>query len=82
MKKYINNILLLFAFILLLSACKPKHPIHLLPNDEIYTCPNDVHVIDDHPAKCPDDGAQLVRKRITEEQRELLITGKYERAKE
>ena len=84
MKHSLNKIFLIFILsILLFTSCNRKHKVEILPNDEIYTCPTHVHVIDDHPAKCPeDDTTHLVRMKITEEQREMLKNGSFERAKE
>ncbi len=59
--------------LLLFTSCNWKHKIEILPNDEIYTCPSHVHVIDDHLAKChEDDTTHLVKMKITEEQRQML----------
>ena len=73
-------VIIFLIFIISFSAC--KHKVHILPNDEIYTCKEHVHVIDDHPAKCPIDGSELIKAKITEEQRHLLGNRDYERVKE
>ena len=70
---------LLLAFTVLFSC---KHKVEILPNDEIYTCLNHVHVIDDHPAKCPFDKTELIKTKITDEQRKMLKDRDYERVKE
>ena len=75
-------IIAIFIFSFTFISCREKHKVELLPNDEIYTCPSHVHVIDNHPAKCPNDGQELLKRRITEEQRKRLKDGDYERAKE
>ena len=81
--KAIISFAIIFILSFALAACKQKHKVSLLPNDEIYTCPTHVHVIDDHPAKCPeDDTTDLVKRKITEEQREMLKNGNFDRAKE
>lgn len=85
MYKNLNKIFFLFLFtvIFLFAACKQKHKVEILPNDEIYTCPTHVHVIHDHPAKYPEgDATHLVRRKITEEQREMLKNGNFDGAKE
>ena len=79
MKTVISVIIILFLSIMFI-AC--KHKVHILPDDEIYTCKEHVHVLDDHPAKCPLDGSDMIKTKITEEQRQMLKDGTYERAKE
>ena len=57
------------------NSCTSK--VHILPNNEIYTCKFRVHVLDDHPAKCPIDTSVLIKLKITEEQRQMLENGGY-----
>ena len=75
--KYFIIIFLIFS--VSFTGCKPK--LHILPNDEIYSCPNDLHVLSDKPGKCPNDNKDLVKKHITEEQRQMIINGSYTKAK-
>ena len=77
-----NLLFILFSLLLSFFACTQKHKVHILPNDEIYTCKEHIHVIDDHPAKCPFDGSDLIKKKIIEEQRKMLENGDFDRAKE
>ena len=75
----IKLILILFLSVIFF-AC--KHKVEVLPGDEIYTCPNHVHTLDDHPAKCPKDNVDLIKMKITEEQKQMLKDGDYDKAKE
>lgn len=78
--RILSSIIIFLLIALLFVGC--KHKVHILPNDEIYTCKNHVHVLDDHPAKCPFDGSELIKAKITEEQRQMLTDRDYERVKE
>lgn len=80
MKAFTSSIMILLIVIVLFIGC--KHKVHILPNDEIYMCKEHVHVIDDHPAKCPLDGSELIKKKITEKQRRMIEDNNFERAKE
>ena len=82
MKTITSPIIALLLVIVLFTRCNRSHKVHILPYDEIFTCKNHVHVIDDHPAKCPLDGTDLIKKKITEEQRKMIEDNNFERAKE
>lgn len=77
-----NPSLIIALYFVLIVFIGCKHKVEILPNDEIYTCPNHVHTLDDHPAKCPKDGIELIKMKITEEQRQMLKDGDYDKAKE
>lgn len=56
--------------------------LNSITNNEIYTCTEHVHLLDDHPAECAIEGSELIKKSITEEQRRMIENRDYERAKE
>lgn len=80
MRAVTSIIIVLFLVFLSFSAC--KHKVKILPNNEIYTCKVHVHVSDDHPAKCPLDGSDIIKTKITEEQLQMLKRCTYQKAKE
>ena len=78
--KAVSSIVICFFWVVVTAiGCKPK--LHPLANDEIYTCPHDVHVLSDKPGKCPNDNMDLVKQRITDEQRQMMRDGTYTKAK-
>ena len=63
------------------STAAPTENNQLAAN-ETYTCTMHNEVMGDHPGKCPKCGMDLVKQKMTDEQKKLKENGKYVKPKE
>lgn len=80
-----KQLLLLLALImsvgLILGSCNNSKQEKLAAG-EVYTCEMHNEVLSDHPGKCPKCGMDLVKQKMTEEQKKMKASGDYVKPKE
>ncbi len=81
MKKLLG-IAILLVFGVGLAACNNNKKTDQLAKDEIYTCKMHQNVIGTEAGVCPKSGMQLVKQKITADQREMIKAETYIKPKE
>ena len=80
-----KNLLFLFAMIIsvgfVLASCSNSKSEKLAAG-EIYTCEMHNEVMSEHSGTCPKCGMDLVKQKMTEEQKKMKDTGNYVKPKE
>lgn len=80
-----KKLLFLFALIMsigfLFASCNNSKTGSLAAG-EIYTCEMHNEVMSEHPGKCPKCGMDLVKQKMTEEQKKMKETGNYVKPKD
>ena len=80
---FIAAILLSFGFVITsFTGCDSKAKIEQLAKDEMYTCTMHNEVMSDKPGECPKCGMDLVKQKMTEEQKKMMKEGTYVKTKE
>lgn len=81
MKKAILVLLSVFSLAILFTACGNSKS-EKLAADEVYTCVMHPEVMNDHPGKCPKCEMDLVKQKMTDEQKKLKESDNYVKPKE
>jgi predicted small secreted protein len=93
MKKIIPVLSLILIAVFLFTACNNDKSStgtststtgqkEQLAADETYTCTMHNEVMSDHAGKCPKCGMDLVKQKMTDEQKKLKENGNYVKPKE
>jgi predicted small secreted protein len=93
MKKIISVLSLILIAVFLFTACNNDKSStgtststtgqkEQLAADETYTCTMHNEVMSDHAGKCPKCGMDLVKQKMTDEQKKLKENGNYVKPKE
>ena len=87
MKKDFLIAAVLFLFAAAFTACnndksKDKTQKEMLTKDEMYTCKMHNEVMSDKAGKCPKCGMDLVKQKMTEDQKKMMDEGTYTKPKE
>ena len=80
MKKLFFLLVLVLSAVVVLSSCSSK--VEKLAPGEIYTCEMHNEVMSERPGSCPKCGMDLVKQKMTEEQKKMKATGNYVKPKE
>ena len=79
----IAAMLLSFAFVFIACNNGSKNTkTEQLTADETYTCTMHNEVMSDHPGKCPKCGMDLVKQKMTDQQKKMKESGNYTKPKE
>jgi membrane fusion protein, copper/silver efflux system len=84
MKKAFLLCILLIGLGLTFTACSnnSQQKAEQLASDETYTCTMHNEVMSDHPGKCPKCNMNLVKQKMTEEQKKMKAEGTFVKPKE
>ena len=85
MKKIVFIAAIMLSLGLALTACSGndnKSKAGQLTKDEMYTCTMHNEVMNDKPGKCPKCEMNLVKQKMTEEQKKMMKEGTYIKPKE
>ena len=79
----IAAMLLSFAFVFIACNTGSKNTkTEQLAADETYTYTMHNEVMSDHPGKCPKCGMDLVKQKMTDQQKKMKESGNYTKPKE
>ena len=83
MKRVFFLCLFLIGLGLAFTACSnnKQQKTEQLASDETYTCTMHNEVMSDHPGKCPKCGMNLVKQKMTAEQKKLKAEGTFVKPK-
>lgn len=81
MKKLLFLLVLIVSIGLFLASCNNSKSEKLAAG-EVYTCEMHNEVMSEYPGKCPKCGMDLVKQKMTEEQKKMKETGNYVKPKE
>ena len=76
MKKLFFLLVLVISTAFVLSACSNSKAEKLAPG-EVFTCEMHNEVMSDHSGSCPKCGMDLVKQKMTDEQKKMKETGNY-----
>jgi transcription initiation factor IIE alpha subunit len=87
MKKVLLIAAVLFSITAAFTACnndksKDSTQKETLTGDEMYTCSMHNEVMSDKPGKCPKCDMDLVKQKMTEEQKKMMKEGTHTKPKE